>query len=89
MSACPSEPVAIPRAMSAGRSVAECLSLVRSRVSALAKEVGSDPRLVAVSKIKPVEVVMEAYHADQRHFGENYVQELCDKAPQVYICCLA
>ncbi len=32
------------------------------------------PRLVAVSKTKPKEDVMEAYRAGQRHFGENYVQ---------------
>ena len=32
------------------------------------------PRLVAVSKTKPVEAVQEAYDAGHRHFGENYVQ---------------
>lgn len=26
---------------------------------------------------------MMAYNEQQRHFGENYVQEICDKAPQV------
>jgi len=35
--------------------------------------------LVAVSKTKPVEDILEAYHAGQRDFGENYVQELIDK----------
>ena len=35
--------------------------------------------LVAVSKLKPAEEIMEAYHAGQRDFGENYVQELVDK----------
>ena len=34
----------------------------------------SVPRLVAVSKTKPVEAVQELYDAGQRHFGENYVQ---------------
>ena len=38
------------------------------------------PRLVAVSKTKPKEMILEAYSAGQRHFGENYVQELVDKA---------
>lgn len=38
------------------------------------------PRLVAVSKTKPAEDVVEAYEAGQRHFGENYVQELVEKA---------
>ncbi|KAJ1617410.1 hypothetical protein T492DRAFT_605475 [Pavlovales sp. CCMP2436] len=37
--------------------------------------------LVAVSKTKPAEVVREAYDAGQRVFGENYVQEMMDKAP--------
>lgn len=36
-------------------------------------------RLVAVSKIKPVEDIMEAYNAGQRLFGENYATELRDK----------
>ncbi|XP_070541277.1 pyridoxal phosphate homeostasis protein-like [Ptychodera flava] len=37
------------------------------------------PRLVAVSKTKPVSMLLEAYGCGQRHFGENYVQELVDK----------
>jgi PLP dependent protein len=40
------------------------------------------PRLVAVSKYKPLELLRDAYaNAGQRAFGENYVQELLDKAP--------
>jgi PLP dependent protein len=38
-------------------------------------------RLVAVSKTKPPELLREAYDAGQRVFGENYVQELLEKAP--------
>nr|CAD7459344.1 unnamed protein product [Timema tahoe] len=38
------------------------------------------PRLVAVSKTKPKELIIDSYNAGQRHFGENYVQELVDKA---------
>lgn len=37
-------------------------------------------RLVAVSKTKSNELLMECYNANQRIFGENYVQELVDKA---------
>ncbi|KAJ1971012.1 hypothetical protein H4R35_005522 [Dimargaris xerosporica] len=37
-------------------------------------------RLVAVSKTKPAADVRQAYDAGQRHFGENYVQELVDKS---------
>lgn len=35
--------------------------------------------LVAVSKTKPMELLQEAYDANQRIFGENKVQELCEK----------
>ena len=33
------------------------------------------PRLVAVSKTKPADMVIEAYSHGQRTFGENYVCE--------------
>jgi PLP dependent protein len=36
--------------------------------------------LVAVSKTKPGEDVLSLYEAGQRDFGENYVQEMVDKA---------
>lgn len=39
--------------------------------------------LVAVSKTKPVSDIQELYNAGQRHFGENYVQELVEKQPQL------
>ncbi|MCA6073885.1 YggS family pyridoxal phosphate-dependent enzyme [Fulvivirga sedimenti] len=42
-----------------------------------------DVVLVAVSKTKPTETIMEAYAAGQRDFGENKVQELTDKAEQL------
>lgn len=35
--------------------------------------------LIAVSKTKPVDMLLEAYQAGCRHFGENKVQELVDK----------
>lgn len=35
--------------------------------------------LVAVSKTKSVEEILELYHLGQRDFGENYVQELIEK----------
>lgn len=40
-------------------------------------------RLVAVSKTKPSSDVLAAYQYGQLHFGENYVQELVEKAPQL------
>lgn len=36
--------------------------------------------LVAVSKTKPVEDILELYDLGHRDFGENYVQELVEKA---------
>lgn len=43
---------------------------------------GRDPsavKLIAVSKTKPKDLLMQAYECGIRDFGENYVQELCDK----------
>jgi hypothetical protein len=39
--------------------------------------------LVAVSKTKPVEDIKALYDLGQRDFGENYVQELAEKAEQL------
>lgn len=38
-----------------------------------------DVTLICVTKTKPFDMLMEAYHAGQRDFGENKVQELVDK----------
>lgn len=34
------------------------------------------PTLLAVSKTKPTELLIDAYSTGQRHFGENYAKEL-------------
>ncbi|HWR32717.1 MAG TPA: YggS family pyridoxal phosphate-dependent enzyme [Chitinophagaceae bacterium] len=39
--------------------------------------------LVAVSKTKPVEDILELYNLGHRDFGENYVQEMVEKAKQL------
>lgn len=39
--------------------------------------------LIAVSKTKPVDDIQRLYQLGQRHFGENYVQELVEKASQL------
>ena len=46
-------------------------------------ELGDKVSLVAVSKVHPVAVIMEAYNAGQRIFGENRVQELVEKRSQL------
>ena len=43
----------------------------------------SNITLVAVSKTKPVEDILELYNLGHRDFGENYVQELTKKAEQL------
>lgn len=41
--------------------------------------IGTKAKLVAVTKTKPIEMLMEAYNAGFKRYGENYVQELVDK----------
>ena len=43
----------------------------------------SDVTLIAVSKTKPAEQIQEVYDAGIRDFGENKVQELCEKYDQL------
>ena len=38
-----------------------------------------DVTLIAVSKTKPIEMLQEIYDQNIRNFGENKVQEMCDK----------
>lgn len=38
-------------------------------------------KLIAVSKTKPIEDIMQAYKAGQRVFGENKAQEMSEKQP--------
>lgn len=64
-------------------NVATNLELVLKNVQTACEENGknkNDVRLVAVSKTKPKELILDAYDAGHRHFGENYVQELVQKA---------
>ena len=53
---------------------------VVQRIDELAPGNPSPVRLIAVSKTKPVENILELYRAGQRYFGENYVDELESKA---------
>ncbi|TMI94808.1 MAG: YggS family pyridoxal phosphate-dependent enzyme [Bacteroidetes bacterium] len=39
--------------------------------------------LVAVSKTKPIDDILELYNLGHRDFGENYVQELVEKAEEL------
>ncbi|KAH0719701.1 hypothetical protein KY290_004616 [Solanum tuberosum] len=42
-----------------------------------------DVRVVAVSKTKPISLITQVYEAGHRCFGENYVQEIIQKAPEL------
>jgi pyridoxal phosphate enzyme (YggS family) len=57
---------------------------VLENISAAAKGAGRQPEdvtLVAVTKTWPVEVLLAAYEAGMRHFGENRPEELAEKRP--------
>lgn len=63
------------------QAVISALQSVREQIASVSKSANrSDVQLVAVSKTKPMELVKAAYEVGQRHFGENYVQELVQKA---------
>lgn len=74
--------------MSAAIDGVAALRSVFQRVNQAAEKAGrmSDQiRVVAVSKTKPVSLIRQVYEAGHRSFGENYVQEIIEKAPQVRI----
>lgn len=67
-------------------SIADDLARVRDRIARAATAVSRNPndiKLIAVSKTKPPSAVREAYEAGQRDFGENYAQELVQKADEL------
>ncbi len=62
--------------------VAENYKEVEERVKKACERSGrrrEEVTLIAVSKTKPVSLIREAYEAGAREFGENKVQELCEK----------
>lgn len=69
----------------APEEIAVNLERVRERMKAACLRSGRNPEevsLIAVSKTKPYEAVLEAIAAGARDFGENYVQELMGKMEQ-------
>jgi pyridoxal phosphate enzyme (YggS family) len=66
--------------------IATSLRGVRERIDRACDRAKRDPasvRLVAVSKVQPIEAIREALEAGQRDFGENYAQELREKADAI------
>ena len=54
--------------------------MIAEKIARIKATLPEGVKLVAVSKLKPVEDILEAYNAGQRAFGENYATELRDKA---------
>ena len=62
--------------------IKERLTIIRNRIREAAETCGRDPhtvRLVAVSKTKPADSVLDAIEAGVTILGENYIQEARDK----------
>ena len=65
------------------QTLKERLADVNERIARACRTCGRDEKdvtLLAVSKTKPTEAILELYEAGHRKFGENYVQELREKA---------
>jgi len=52
---------------------------ITEKIKEIEAKLPAGVKLVAVSKLKPVETLMQAYEGGFRRFGENYVQELAGK----------
>ena len=62
------------------------LRQVQERIQCACNRSGRDTHevtLIAVSKTKPLEALQLAYDCGVRDFGENKVQEILQKAPQM------
>jgi hypothetical protein len=67
-------------------SIAENLAHLHQQITEACRRANratSDVALMAVSKVHPVEAILEAYAAGQRLFGENRVQEFQEKSPHL------
>jgi len=54
---------------------------IKENLDLIKNEIPAQVKLVAVSKTRPVEDLLEAYQAGQRIFGENKAQEIINKQP--------
>lgn len=67
-------------------TVAEQITKIKDAIAQACGAAGRDTQsvnLIAVSKTKPLELMLDAFAAGQRVFGENYVQELEAKQKQL------
>jgi hypothetical protein len=56
---------------------------IAGNIRTITNELPGGVRLVAVSKTKPNKMILDAYNAGQRVFGENKVQDLAAKQPEL------
>jgi len=56
---------------------------IKENLIDFSKQIPKTVQLIAVSKTKPNEDIMEAYHAGHRSFGENKIQDLRKKAEEL------
>ncbi len=56
---------------------------INEQINSFLQEIPEAVKLVAVSKTKPLDAIQEAYDGGYRIFGENKVQELVAKQPEL------
>ncbi len=56
---------------------------IQQKLEKIKSTIPAQVTLVAVSKTKPISQLMDAYHAGQRIFGENKIQEMVEKQEQM------
>jgi hypothetical protein len=69
-------------------SIKENLEKIKENIQSACKKVGrksEEVTLIAVSKTKPNEAILETYDAGIVDFGENKIQELRDKIEQIQL----
>ncbi|MGN1187527.1 MAG: YggS family pyridoxal phosphate-dependent enzyme [Lachnospiraceae bacterium] len=70
-----------------GNEISINLAEVHANIEAACTRAGrnsSEITLIAVSKTKPYEMLLDAYRAGERSFGENKVQEICEKYERMH-----
>ena len=65
--------------------IAENLNRINSNIELLKRtlNLSHSITLLAVSKVQPIELILEAYNCGHRDFAENYVDELLEKSSQL------
>ena len=69
--------------MNGPKSFLHHLTMIADTIRLIERELQGKTKLIAVTKTKPIALLQEAYDAGCRRFGENKVQEMADKQPQL------